>query len=340
MKNKTIKFDLAQKEFIALTSTISTTINDQNLVTLLKNKLFNKERNNIYLHGPVGVGKTILLKEFCNKLHCTKWFTHYQLFIQFIHQQLRLITSKDMMHKFSIISKDIANKYKYIFIDEFEINDIADAMIMQPLFKSLIKENVYISMSSNTSPTNLYKDGLKRENFEPFIQIIEGQFIIYELKSDIDYRKKKSLQEKTKILYPYSDPKIHKKLLSIIEELLDKNTFQQKIISGFGRDITLSKTYKNIVMLSFQNICIDNLAYNDFITISENFDIIIVDKIPYISAEETDKILRFIQLVDMMYFKQKILFLTLEDSPENIYKSGTKSAEFKRTVSRLYEMNN
>ncbi len=136
----------------------------------------NKHPKGIYLHGSVGRGKTMLIKAFYNTLNNAKELVHYQNFMQQVHNKLHKLQHHPTKLVIKKLAKDIALRTKVLFLDEFEIKDITDAMLIQTLFKYLIKEKIFIVLTTNTIPDNLYQDGIQREAFLPFIKVLKNNF--------------------------------------------------------------------------------------------------------------------------------------------------------------------
>jgi cell division protein ZapE len=208
---------------------------------------------------------------------------------------------------------------------------------MGKLFLELIKCKLFIFVTSNTKPDNIYKDGLQRDAILPFIDLIKQKFTVLHLESSHDYRLDKVPNRDNRILYP-----INKQTTTEINKIilaLTNNNLLPNSIAVFGRDVYFAKTYKTILITDFAELFLRELGYADYVNICQNFTTIVVENIPIITPNNTDLATRVINFIDNAYFYKILLFLTLEDAPENIYKSGKRSEEFKRTISRLYEMN-
>lgn len=324
-----IKLDDKQKALLSKLQSLSNDLNPNFIKKLLK-----KTPVGIYIYGSAGCGKTMISHAFYESLKSMKLFIHYQDFMQNIHKALH-----SYQNKYNIIEK-LAREYRakaqLLCIDEFEIKDITDAMIIGRLFYELKKRNVFILITSNTDPKDLYKDGLQRELFIPFINMILSEFEIFYFDNVMDYRMTKISSSK-KVLYPLNDD-TRKKMDDIINCLIDKDHYQSTILTVFGRKIEFKKTYKNTLVTNFAESCKQNFSYNDYIEICNHFSTIIIEDVPIIDQNNTDEAIRFINFIDNIYSHNNLLFISLNEAPEKIYKGRMRVLEFKRTISRLHEI--
>ncbi|MFY9589719.1 cell division protein ZapE [Rickettsia endosymbiont of Halotydeus destructor] len=304
--------------------------------------IFNKKnlKNGLYLYGPVGSGKTMLMNSFFELLTISKIIIHYQNFMQEIHKAMHKLQSENESKNNIIpkIAKNYAKKTKVLCIDEFEIKDITDAMIIGNLLTELIKQGVFIFVTSNTKPDNLYKDGLQKESFLPFIAKINDEFYIKVLDHNHDYRFDKALEiANDRIIYPIT-PENQGKLTQVIKDITEGYLIPQTV-EVLGREISFKQGYKKVLVTNFEELFTRNLSYIDYVNICQKFNIIIVEDVQIVSPDNTDIAVRFINFIDNAYFYKILLFMTLEDAPEKIYQGTARREEFRRTVSRLQEMN-
>lgn len=297
-------------------------------------------KNGFYLYGHVGTGKTILMKYFYQMLGVKKLMTHYQNLMQSVHKDIHLLrsTTKSTNESIKKIAANYAKNLKVICIDEFEIKDITDAMIIGPLLFELIKCNVFVFITSNTKPEDLYKDGLQRGSFLPVIKEIYNKFEVMYLDSDHDYRLDKVLQLTNRIIYPINEstrPAIEK----IITELSSNNRFITIELEVFGRKIPFKMASNTTLITDFNELFLRDLSYADYVNLCQKFTVIMVQDVTLIDSDNSDIAVRFINFIDNAYFYKVILFMTLQAEPIEIYRNGLRKDEFKRTISRLYEMN-
>lgn len=292
----------------------------------------------VYLHGKVGRGKTMLMNKFFAQLAVImKKRVHFHNFMLEIHQQLHTLKGSNKQSILKVIAQNISCNTKILYLDELDIKDIGDAMIVANLFKELINQKVILFFTSNKAPDNLYQDGLQREQFLPFIQLIKEKLTILELNNLVDYRKSKLQSESKSFFYPLGDA-ADKFIAQNFNILTEGNQPSASSIKVFGRELLFSKTYKNILLCDFKDLCVMLLNSADYIEITKKFDIILLKNIPELSREHDDQAKRFISLIDILYERQAILIASSEVPINEIYLDGRYKFEFERTISRLIEM--
>ena len=303
-------------------------------------KLFSKdiEYSGIYLHGSVGRGKTMLMQQFYNQLNVPKEIVHYQQFMQEIHKKMHNLQSRSEHKIIQELARDIAKRCSVICMDEFEIKDITDAMIIMRLFEYLQKHNVFIFITTNTQPDNLYKDGLQRTAFLPFIEMVKKKFEILHLDTEKDYRFEVVANIENRVLFS-KNPKNIKELRRIQSKLCNEHELSESKIEVFGRDLLFKQAHNNILVTDFSELFERDLGYADYVALAKKFEIIILSSVRAISEEENNIATRFINFIDNAYFYKILLFIELEIEPDQIYKKGKRREEFVRTISRLTEMN-
>lgn len=306
----------------------------QNLTSNFIQKLLKKPPVGIYIYGSAGSGKSMISYAFYESLTCKKLFIHYQDFMRNIHKALH--SYQDKHNIIEKLASDYSTKAQVLCIDEFEIKDITDAMMIGRLFQALKSRNVFILVTSNTAPKDLYKDGLQRELFMPFIDMILSEFDIFHFYDVIDYRMTKISSSK-KVLYPLNQ-ETKKEMDRIINYLTDPDHYQSTILTVFGRKIEFKKTYKNTLVTNFAEVCKENFSYNDYIEICNHFSTIIMEDVPIMNQDNTDEAIRFINFIDNIYSHNNLLFISLNNNPEKIYQGTSRALEFKRTISRLREI--
>ncbi|WP_341790398.1 cell division protein ZapE [Rickettsia endosymbiont of Polydrusus tereticollis] len=333
-----IKLDLKQIALSKELAEVALKLNKPRKLLQIFSK--NNLKSGIYLYGSVGTGKTMLMNSFFELLTTSKIIIHYQNFMQQVHQAMHQLQGKNESKNNIIpkIAKNYAKKTKILCIDEFEIKDITDAMIIGNLLTELIKQSIFIFVTSNTKPANLYKDGLQRESFLPFIDKINAEFYIMQLDNNHDYRFDKALEiANDRIIYPLTLEN-QSKLTQIIKDITEDRLTPQTL-EVLGREISFKQGYKKVLITDFEELFTRNLSYIDYVNICQKFNIIIVENIQIIRPDNTDIAVRFINFIDNAYFYKILLFMTLEDQPEKICQGAARREEFKRTVSRLREMN-
>ena len=298
------------------------------------NRIFKKrEKLCFYLHGKVGVGKTMLLDFVYDRLEIKKYRQHFNEFMLNFHDFRH---EKKDNNTINMFVKTLKKKYDLIYFDEFQVTNIVDAMILGKLFQVIFEENMKIIITTNTKLNDLYKDGLQREQFLPFISIIEKFSIQKELFIKDDYRTKNDTN-----LHDFFSPLNEKTTFRAnqrFRELTRGKNKENKIITTKGRDFIIENFYSGVVRLKFKDLCDKNLGAEDYLNIANTCKHILIEEIPKFDNENSNQQLRFITLIDVLYDKKIKLTLTLEEDLKNLSSSIKHSEVFKRTTSRLFEM--
>ncbi len=338
--------DPSQVELVALLEKYRAEIEEKKrggLSSLLRLKTSSLNAG-VYVWGDVGRGKSMLLNIFFGALTTPKKLhKHFHEFMIGIHKELHSqqkqndsgLKKKDFIIK---IADELAEKYHVVYLDELQINNIADAMLVGRLFKALQERGVFVFFSSNFYPDELFKDGLQRERFLPFIELLEAKFDIFNLNNYRDYRLDKLSQIASAYLFPLSHA-ADAELEHIIHELTGSKTLREKVINiDDNRRITAHHSYGNIAIFSFSELCEIPLGAVDYLALCQTFSTIVIKNIPKLSEDRYNEALRFITLIDCMYNTRTKLICTAEVPAEKLYEHGKCAFEFKRTISRLIEM--
>ena len=301
--------------------------------TFLSSFFQKKEKFCFYLYGNVGVGKTMLLNFVYDRLEIKKKRQHFNEFMinfhDFRHEKKDDSTIKTFVKK-------IKEKYDLLYLDEFQVTNIVDAMILGKLFEIIFEEKIKIIITTNTKLNDLYKDGLQREQFLPFIKIIENFSIQKELLIENDYRTKND--EKFKEIFSPLNEKTSFRINQRFREFTRNKVKEKKIVKTKGRDFVIENFYSGVARFKFKDLCDKNLGAEDYINIANNCNHIFIEEIPKFNDENSNQQLRFITLIDIFYEKKIRLTLSFEENFEDLSSSNKHSEIFKRTVSRLFEM--
>jgi cell division protein ZapE len=298
-------------------------------------KLFSKKlsKKGFYLYGDVGVGKTMILNFFFDQIKEKKLKLHFNEFMLSFHDFVHEKKRENIINHFV---KNIKLKASLIYFDEFQITNIVDAMILGKLFDQIFKEDIKIIVTSNIKISELYKDGLQRDQFKPFIKIMEQMSIECKLKIDDDYRKSNNNQ-KQRFFYPLNQEtnfKINKFFRTITKD--KKHTLKK--INVKGRDFKIESFYEGIVRFNFNELCDQNLGAEDYLEIIKNCKFIVIDQIPQFDDTNSNQQQRFITLIDIIYDKNIPISVTSNQSLDKFTSSRLLKKPFKRTISRLYEL--
>jgi cell division protein ZapE len=308
---------------------------------LLKDRSDREYKNQgIYIHGDVGRGKSMLMDLFYNevKKHIPSSRIHFHAFMLRIHENLHhLRKSQSKKDYINIICEEIASEEKILCLDELQISDIADAMIVGRIFKGLLELGVNIIITSNRKPDHLYKNGLQRQRFEPFIKLIKNELLILNLDSNTDYRFE-NIKSLAKVYFTPLGKEADRFIDEAFKKLSEGNDGNKEIINIKGRDILIKKAFLDIAFFSFEDLCDRPLGAEDYLEITKNYKTILISNIPKMAKDDYNLAIRFIKLVDAIYESKTKLICTAEVPVDQLYIEGERSFEFKRTVSRLIEM--
>jgi cell division protein ZapE len=301
-------------------------------------KLFSKKssQKGFYLYGDVGVGKTMILNFFFDQLKEKKLRLHFNEFMLSFHDFVHKKKDQEEKNIINQFVKKLKLKASLIYFDEFQITNIVDAMILGKLFDQIFKEEIKIIVTSNTKISELYKDGLQRDQFKPFIKIMEKQSLESELKIEDDYRKSNSNQ-KQRYFYPLNQEtnfKMNKFFRTITK--YKKHSF--KIINVKGRDFKIENFYEGIARFNFNELCNQNLGAEDYLEIIKNCKFIVIDQIPQFDDTNSNQQQRFVTLLDVIYDKNVPISITANQNLDEFKSSKLLEKPFKRTISRLYEL--
>jgi len=301
-------------------------------------KLFSKKsfKKGFYLYGDVGVGKTMILNFFFDHLKEKKLRLHFNEFMLSFHDFVHEKKEKDEENIINQFVKNLKLKASLIYFDEFQVTNIVDAMILGKLFDQIFKEDIKIIVTSNTKISELYKDGLQRDQFKPFIKIMEKQSIESELKIEDDYRKSNNDQNQ-RYFYPLNQEtnfKMNKFFRTITKD--KKHTL--KTINVKGRNFKIENFYEGVARFNFNELCDQNLGAEDYLEIIKNCKFIAIDQIPQFDDTNSNQQQRFITLLDVIYDKNIPISITANQNLDEFKSSKLLEKPFKRTISRLYEL--
>ena len=301
--------------------------------------LFSKKENipGFYLQGDVGVGKTMILDFFYKNFNKKKQRLHFNEFMinfhDFVFQNKSNKRNNNVIDRFVV---QLKKKYNLIYFDEFQVTNIVDAMILGNLFKKIFDENIKVIFSSNIKINDLYKDGLQRDQFIPFIKILKKKCFEQALIIKKDYRKS---QNKTndQFFYPLSE-KTNFKINKLFRELTKNKVKQDKILLIKGRNFLIKNHYEGISRFDFNDLCNKDLGAEDYIKIAESCKYILIENLPNFDNNNSNQQKRFITLIDIVYEKKIKLTVSSASNLTRLTSASSLSEAFKRTLSRLHEL--
>jgi cell division protein ZapE len=289
-----------------------------------------------YLQGDVGVGKTMILNFFYENLKFKKQRLHFNEFMISFHDfvfQNKKNKKKNIIDKF--VNK-IKKKYKLIYLDEFQVTNIVDAMILGNLFKRMFDENIKVLFSSNIKINDLYKDGLQRDQFLPFIKVMKNNCYQQKLNIKEDYRKSQN-NKNERFLFPL-DETTNFKVNKYFRQITKNIKIKEKILIIKGRKFNIKNYYEGISRFDFKELCAKNIGAEDYIKIADTCSFIIIENIPNFNNDNSNQQQRFVTLIDILYEKNVPLMITSKSQLNLISSSKSLEGIFKRTISRLYEL--
>jgi cell division protein ZapE len=297
----------------------------------------------VYLWGGVGRGKSMLMDLFYSVLTINrKRRVHFHEFMAEVHVRMRAARAEGKGDPIPLVVAGIAEGARCLAFDEMVVNNSADAMIMSRLFTGLIDSGVTLVTTSNRAPSELYKDGLNREHFLPFIALIEARLDVLGLNGPTDYRMERMAGVKT-----WHHP-IGEAATAPVREAFFKLTdyspddaanvpAEDLAISG-GRTIHVPKSLKGAGVFSFKKLCGEARGSADYLGIARKFHTVFLVGIPKLGPENRNEAARFVTLIDALYEHKVKLIAIADGEPADLYHAGDGRFEFDRTISRLMEM--
>ncbi|MEL6241813.1 MAG: cell division protein ZapE [Pseudomonadota bacterium] len=305
----------------------------------IKKGLFRKSPEppkGIYLWGGVGRGKSMLMDLFVEHLgDVPNRRVHFHAFMQEIHEGLHRARQQGVSDALAPVAEDVIKEVRLLAFDEMQITDITDAMIVGRLFKALFDAGVVVITTSNRIPDDLYKHGLNRALFLPFIALIKERMVVWELTSQTDYRQGR-LQGSPVYFTPLDTPA--RSAMDMLWRDLTNGVSQPLPLQMKGRVIELPRFSNGVGRASFFDLCAQPLGPADYLAIADAVRVLFIDEIPQLSRSNFNEARRFVTLIDALYERRVRLVCTAAAKPEMLYVEGEGTFEFERTASRLNEM--
>jgi len=297
----------------------------------------------VYLWGGVGRGKSMLMDLAFDQIDIEpKRRVHFHEFMLETHARLRTARQSEEGDPIEPVAEAIADEAKLLCFDEMQVTNPADAMILSRLFAKLLERDMKVVTTSNRPPRDLYRGGLNRELFVPFIELIEQRMLVVEVNGPTDYR----LDRLTgvEVWHVPNGPEATADLSRAFFQLTDypvedrAKVPSEDIDVGGGRTLHVPKSLKGVAVFSFKRLCGEPRGAADYLAIARRYHTVIIVGIPVMTRDMRNEAARFVTLIDALYEHKVKLLAAADSEPQGLYPQGDGSFEFQRTVSRLEEM--
>lgn len=303
------------------------------------------EVRGLYLWGGVGRGKTWVMDLFFRSLpFARRQRRHFHRFMHDLHRQLKSLPQREA--PLEEVARRMARDVRVICFDELFVSDIADAMILGGLFSALFGRGVTLVATSNIAPDDLYRDGLQRQRFVPTIELLEQHLEVFHMEGTADYRLRRLTQAGTYL--GAGEPDTARRMQALFSELSDHvgtgapAASSQRNTGGCieieGRPIPVIRESGGVVWFEFNALCSGPRSQDDYIEIARDYQSVMVSGVPVFDPTREDEARRFIALVDELYDRNVNLILSAHAAPADLYEGERLGAPFRRTASRLIEM--
>ena len=292
----------------------------------------------LYIWGDVGRGKSMLMDLFFEEANIApKRRAHFNAFMTDVHARLHAERAKvDVSDPIPVVARALSDDARLLCFDEFQVTDVADAMILGRLFEHLLVAGTIIVATSNVAPARLYEGGLNRQLFLPFIALIQARLDVLKLDGPADYRLHR-LSGHPVYLTPLS-PEADAAMDKAWHRLTDCDQGKPERLTVFGRSLLVPQAARGAARFSFADLCESPLAAADYLEIAREFHTVLIDHIPMLDPAHRDAARRFVLLIDTLYDQGVKLICSAATLPDQLYPEGDGAEAFRRTASRLAEM--
>lgn len=291
----------------------------------------------LYLWGGVGRGKSMLMDLFVDGLDVPVRRVHFHAFMQEIHEGMHAARKAGVEDSLKPVVEKVTAELRVLAFDEMQITDITDAMIVGRLFEALFEAGVVVVTTSNRVPDDLYKNGLNRQLFLPFIALIKEQLVVHELESPHDYRQHRL--SGAQVYFHPANAEARRQIEAYWHDLTgDTGPGAPLVLKIKGREVVLPAYRSGVGRARFHDLCGAMLGPGDYLAIAEAVEVLILEEIPCLGRSNFNEAKRFVTLIDALYEAKVRLICSAADEPESLYLEGEGVFEFERTASRLREM--
>ena len=290
----------------------------------------------IYIHGAVGRGKSMLMDLFFETAPVKrKRRVHFHAFMAEVHDRAHRMR-KRAGDPIPGLASAVAAEATLLCFDEFQVDNIADAMILGRLFEALLARGVTVVATSNTAPADLYRNGLQRERFLPFVDILQQHLHVLELAGGDDHRLARL--KGRQVYHAPLDAAAAAELDRAFHDLTDMERGAPDTVSVRGREVAVPEAARGVARFHFDDLCRKPLGAGDYLALAERFHTFILSGVPAMRPEDRNEARRFINLIDALYEARCNLVLSAASGPDKLYPLGLGADIFRRTTSRLIEM--
>lgn len=293
----------------------------------------------LYIFGAVGRGKSMLMDLFFSLAPVAKKRrVHFHAFMQETHARIHSFRqanpkSGDPMPD---VAKAIADEVTLLCFDELQVKDIADASILGRLFSLLLEAGIVVVATSNRHPDELYKGGLNRHRFLPFIDFLKQRHALHELMAEKDYRLARLTA--APVWFTPCGPRARAALDERFDSLTEGVAVAPVTLDLKGRSLDVPRAAGGVARMSFDALCIEARGAADYLALAAHFHTLVLDNVPLLEPQKKNEAVRFVTLIDALYEAKVKLIASADGEPQKLYPSGDEAFEFERTVSRLMEM--
>jgi cell division protein ZapE len=337
-----LKTDAAQEHAVAALDRLAASLREKGILSRLLGGQDNGPTG-VNLWGGVGRGKSMLMDLAFDEIDVrAKRRVHFHEFMLETHGRLRKARESEEGDPIERVAEEIAESARLLAFDEMQVTNPADAMILSRLFGRLLELGVKVVTTSNRPPGDLYKDGLNRELFVPFIDLIDATMLVVPVDGPMDYRLDRL--EGVEAWHVPNGPEATAALSRAFFQLTDypvedrAKVPSEELDVGGGRTIHVPKSLKGVAVFSFKRLCGEARGAADYLAIARRYHTVIVVGIPVMTREMRNEAARFVTLIDALYEHRVKLLAAADAEPAGLYPAGDGSFEFQRTVSRLEEM--
>lgn len=289
----------------------------------------------LYMWGGVGRGKSMLMDLLYEAVEAPKQRRHFHAFMQWVHTRMNEARKRGVDDALAPAAAELAGEVRFLAFDEMQITDITDAMIVGRLFEALFAASVTIVTTSNRPPDDLYKNGLNREVFLPFIALLKDRMVVHELTSGLDYRQGRLAGTATYFTPLTAEARA---MIAKVWHDLSEGKDAPFTLHVQGREVVLPHFHNGVARVPFYELCGRPLGPADYLKLSQKVRVLILEDIPQLGRSNFNEAKRFVTLIDTLYEAKVKLICSAAARPEMLYIEGEGTFEFARTASRLREM--